>query len=296
MFFARFMRPKTATPNKVILEDTVSQQLYLMLSSKLPISEGVLGIIHRCPLIALDKTTQQKKERQVKLLIMPKALVDDISCSEALVQSYKGIFVTLEKHPHPCANQVMTKMTKDYYYHILEEDNGSNLASLIQKTGPLDESSARRLFQQLISALRFYQEHRVYHGQLNPDNLWISDNNQLKISGFGFMQANKYFENDRIEYSTSRFVAPEVSVNNKYSPFAADIYSCGLILLFMLTGQFTLSVTCSLTECSSRLIKKLLQEATKRPTIEEIVLDPWFVIDNTPAPNQLHSPSVNQPR
>lgn len=133
---------------------------------------------------------------------------------------------------------------------------------------PTDE--AKRYFTQLMDGVNYLHSKGVAHRDLKPENLLLDEHDELKISDFGMATMFRYnqvqtlfqyefvseycsevytnalflFESRRIKgkerlldkrCGTLPYVAPEI-LTRPYNATAADIWSCGVILVAMLSG------------------------------------------------------------
>ncbi|KAJ8504802.1 hypothetical protein OPV22_005688 [Ensete ventricosum] len=90
-----------------------------------------------------------------------------------------------EEIRHPYIVQLFEVMaTKTKIYFVMEYVRGGELFSRVAK-GRLREDTARRYFQQLISAVAFCHARGVFHRDLKPENLLVDENGDLKVSDFG---------------------------------------------------------------------------------------------------------------
>ncbi|KAK9283828.1 hypothetical protein L1049_012082 [Liquidambar formosana] len=80
----------------------------------------------------------------------------------------------LMKHPNVIQlYEVMASKTKIYF--VMEYAKGGELFNKVAR-GRLKEDSARKYFQQLISAVDFCHSRGVYHRELKPENLLLDEN------------------------------------------------------------------------------------------------------------------------
>lgn len=145
--------------------------------------------------------------------------------------------MSLVKHPNIVQlDEVMATKTKIYF--VMEYAKGGELFHKISK-GRLKEDSARRYFQQLISAVNFCHSRGVYHRDLKPENLLLDENGVLKVSDFGLSALSECKRQDGLLHTTCgtpAYVAPEVISRQGYDGAKADIWSCGVILFVLLAG------------------------------------------------------------
>lgn len=143
----------------------------------------------------------------------------------------------LIRHPHVVElYEVMATKTKIYF--VMEYVKGGELFNMVAK-GKLMEDTARRYFQQLISAVDYCHSRGVSHRDLKPENLLLDENGILKVSDFGLSALAESKHQDGLLHTTCgtpAYVAPEVISRRGYDGSKADIWSCGVILYVLLAG------------------------------------------------------------
>ncbi|KAI3783531.1 hypothetical protein L1987_42615 [Smallanthus sonchifolius] len=142
------------------------------------------------------------------------------------------------KHPNIIQlYEVMATKTKIYF--AMEYAKGGELFDKVAK-GRLKEDVARKYFQQLICAVDFCHSRGVYHRDLKPENLLLDEYGTLKVTDFGLSAHTDCTRLDGLLHTTCgtpAYVAPEVISRRGYDGAKADIWSCGVILFVLLTGQ-----------------------------------------------------------
>lgn len=101
----------------------------------------------------------------------------------------------------------------------------------------MTEDEARRLFQQLISGLDYAHKNKVAHRDLKPENLLFDSELNLKIADFGFCNLMKDGTSLKTSCGSPNYAAPEVIAATYYDGKQVDLWSCGVILYAMLSGQ-----------------------------------------------------------
>ncbi|KAJ4826462.1 CBL-interacting serine/threonine-protein kinase 25 [Turnera subulata] len=143
----------------------------------------------------------------------------------------------LVRHPNIVElKEVMATKTKIFF--VMEYVRGGELFAKVAR-GKFKEDSARKYFQQLISAVDFCHSRGVYHRDLKPENLLLDENEDLKISDFGLSALPEQLRQDGLLHTqcgTPAYVAPEVLRKKGYDGSKADIWSCGVILYVLLAG------------------------------------------------------------
>ncbi|RID79987.1 hypothetical protein BRARA_A02686 [Brassica rapa] len=144
----------------------------------------------------------------------------------------------LRDHPNILKiHEVMA--TKSTIYIVMELASGGELFSKLLRRGRLPESTARRYFQQLASALQFSHRDGVAHRDVKPQNLLLDREGNLKVSDFGLSALPEHLQNGLLHTAcgTPAYTAPEVISRRGYDGAKADAWSCGVILFVLLVGE-----------------------------------------------------------
>ncbi|TKY51940.1 CBL-interacting serine/threonine-protein kinase 4 [Spatholobus suberectus] len=144
-------------------------------------------------------------------------------------------------HHHPNILRIHEVMaTKTKIHLVVEFAAGGELFARITRRGRLPEPTARRYFQQLVSALRFCHRNGVAHRDLKPQNLLLDGAGNLKVSDFGLSALPEQLNNGLLHTAcgTPAYTAPEIlRRSGGYDGSKADAWSCGLILYVFLAGH-----------------------------------------------------------
>ncbi|KAK4265453.1 hypothetical protein QN277_026505 [Acacia crassicarpa] len=191
--------------------------------------------------------------------------------------------------------------TRTKIYIVMEYISGGQLSDKLSYAIKLNETEARKLFQQLIDAVDYCHNKGVYHRDLKPANLLLDSKGNLKLSDFGLSALRKPDNVLTTACGSPSYVAPELLWNKGYDGAAADVWSCGVILFELLAGRLPFDdhnlmnlykkicraeYMCPpwFTASQRKLIAKILEpRVTKRISMPEIVEDEWFQTDYVPA-------------
>ncbi|XP_070162183.1 ribosomal protein S6 kinase alpha-5 isoform X3 [Polyergus mexicanus] len=119
-------------------------------------------------------------------------------------------------------------------YIVMELLTGGELS---QRQRPFSELQAKRIMQQLASAVRYMHESGIVHRDLKPENIVFantSDDSPVKIVDFGFARMKNNCELLRTPCCTLPYAAPEIIAKQGYDE-SCDMWSLGTILYFMLS-------------------------------------------------------------
>ncbi|EFA12969.1 serine/threonine-protein kinase grp [Tribolium castaneum] len=185
---------------------------------------------------------------------------------------------------------------REYIY--LEYASRGELFQMIEPDVGMPSSLAQLYMKQLLNGLHYLHNLGIVHRDIKPENLLINDDGVLKISDFGMATLFRCKGKERLldrRCGTKPYCAPEILLR-PYRAQPADIWSCGIVLIAMLTGELPWSDTFSeefvnykndnyitvtpwskLGNATLSLIRKILAiEPNKRLTIQEILKHPWM--------------------
>lgn len=128
-------------------------------------------------------------------------------------------------------------------YIIMDYVPGGNLSSRLYERGRLGIREAVELTIQIASALNLAHEFGVVHRDIKPDNIMFDAEGTPKLSDLGIAK----FADDSstatsvtstgIVMGTPAYMAPEQMMDSHQVDARADIYSLGMVLYEMLTGE-----------------------------------------------------------
>lgn len=113
-----------------------------------------------------------------------------------------------------------------------------------------------RYFQQLIDAIAYCHKEGVVHRDIRMEHLLLDGsvyNPLLKLTGFGFSKSEILDSQPKSNVGTPAYVPPEVLMardSKSYDGQAMDVWACGVVLFFMLTGESWAGYLCNLGNAS----------------------------------------------
>ncbi|XP_031442315.1 testis-specific serine/threonine-protein kinase 5-like isoform X2 [Clupea harengus] len=102
----------------------------------------------------------------------------------------------------------------------------------------LSEDEARRIFQQIVSAVKHCHSSHIVHRDLKCENILLDEGGFVKLTDFGF--ANSYSDKNVLMSTfcgSVAYTAPEILMSHKYNGEMADLWSLGVILYAIVTGK-----------------------------------------------------------
>jgi serine/threonine protein kinase len=121
---------------------------------------------------------------------------------------------------------------------VLENAENGELFDYLVYTGHFSDAIARAYMRQLLSALTACHSNLIFHRDIKPENILLDENFQLKLADFGLStfqeKENAFLFTD---CGTRSYLAPEVLAGSPYLGGPADVWSVGVVLFIMLTGN-----------------------------------------------------------
>ena len=144
----------------------------------------------------------------------------------------------MRKLRHPSITKILeTFETEKYMLIIMEYISGGNLQSFVKKRRKLGEKTAKILFKQIIDGIKYIHSQNIVHRDIKLENILIDLNNNIKICDFG---VGKLINQNLIlhdQCGTPVYMAPEIIKDKGYLGFPVDIWSSGIALYIMLSGN-----------------------------------------------------------
>jgi serine/threonine protein kinase len=257
-----------------------------------------------------------KQRFAAKVIRKDKPYTDEFS-TKALQQEHEKL-MKFENHPNFIKSyQVFLKGTfrsggipEKVKYELLEYAPNHTLSEFIRYTGPVEEEIARFFMCQLLHAVEYMHSQGIAHLDIKLENILLDEYYNIKLADLGssleLATTDGYTD---LRRGTRLYLPPEienVTELGTYNGFSADVYTIGVSLFLLLTGEFPtqhildeesyLSDTSDESNCSespldsfvqskwkdlSPEVKKLIQamlnfSPTERPTIPEIKESEWF--------------------
>lgn len=123
------------------------------------------------------------------------------------------------------------------FYLVLDLCSGGELFDYIVKRDRLSERDAALVFKQIAGVIAYCHSQGVAHRDLKPENILIDKWPRIKVSDFGLCG---YLREDELMHTfcgSTLYCAPECLSQVDYDGRASDVWSLGVILYSMVTGD-----------------------------------------------------------
>ena len=208
------------------------------LQTKFPQLE-ILELLGRGGMGAVYKVRQRNLDRIVALKVIPPAAARDPEFAERFAREARA----LARLNHPNIVTVYDfGQSEDVYYLLMEYVDGVNLRHTMRASS-LQPEEALAVVPQICDALQYAHDQGVVHRDIKPENVLLDRSGRIKIADFGLAKllglGAEDFSLTRTQQvmGTPRYMAPEQIDRPSKVDHRADIYSLGVVIYEMLTGE-----------------------------------------------------------
>ena len=184
------------------------------------------------------KAEDLKLDHPVALKFLPETL----SLSPAALARFHNEVRVARQVSHPNVCRVHDIGDVDgLQFLTMEVIDGDDLASLLRRIGRLPPAKAIEVARQLCAGLAAAHDAGVLHRDLKPHNVMIDGRGRARITDFGVAALARDVRHDNAIAGTPAYMAPE-QLRGAEATVRSDIYSLGLILYEIFTGQRAIQV------------------------------------------------------
>jgi len=196
------------------------------------IGHGGMGAVYKAVQISLS--------RLVAVKVLPAQLIHDADAHNAA--RFRQEALTLARLAHPGIVSVYESgEAGGLPFIVMEFVDGSDVARMIKSEGRLEPDRAIEILCQVCEALQYAHQRGVIHRDIKPANLLITREGQVKIADFGLAKRHDDtllgLTKSNLTVGTPDFLAPEAWSLAAPLDHRADLYSMGVTLYQMLTGE-----------------------------------------------------------
>ncbi len=208
------------------------------LAPKFPQLE-LLELLGKGGMGAVYKARQKSLDRVVALKIINPHAAENPSFAERFSREARS----LARLNHPNIVTVHDFGEVDgLYYLVMEYVDGANVRQLI-RARTLKPAEALQIVPPLCDALQYAHDEGIVHRDIKPENILVDAKGRVKIADFGLAKlvgrnpAEVTLTGTHQAMGTPHYMAPEQFEHPLEVDHRADIYSLGVTLYEMLTGE-----------------------------------------------------------
>ncbi|HEY8206229.1 MAG TPA: serine/threonine-protein kinase [Myxococcaceae bacterium] len=188
------------------------------------------------------KARQVSLGRTVAIKLLPPKLAQDAE----FVARFEKEATALASLSHPNIIQIIDRgVAGDHYYFVMELVEGRSLREVMQASR-LSAADALKIVAQICRAIDYAHEKHIIHRDLKPENILVDARGHVKVADFGLAgfrghdSEKQHLTATAVAMGTLNYMAPEQRKDAKSVDGRADLYSLGVILYELLTGELPL--------------------------------------------------------
>ena len=175
-------------------------------------------------------------ERSVAVKVLREDLSTDMSFRERFRQEARA--AANLSHPNIVTVHDFG-LDQGHLFIVMEYVPGTDLKTRIREKGRFSVQETLELMIQACQGVGYAHRAGLVHCDIKPHNMLVSPDGRLKVTDFGIARALASIspeERSEVVWGSPHYFSPEQAAGLPPSP-ASDVYSLGVILYEMLTGQ-----------------------------------------------------------
>lgn len=192
------------------------------------VGRGGVAVVYR----AYDTTLER--------LVALKVLFPRLAAAPQFLERFRREAIVAANLRHPNIVTIYDVGIKDevFNYIVMEFVEGHNLRQEIENRGPLSLDRVVAIINQLADALDYAHGQGLIHRDIKPANTILRAGDQVTLTDFGLVKAAKGARLTDVgaTLGTLEYMSPEQVMADELDHYS-DIYSLGVVVYEMLTGQ-----------------------------------------------------------
>ena len=191
-----------------------------------------------------SQTTDHKEKTSKKINYDEKQNIQVFEINDNLtnLKSFLKMLLILKSFEHTNLMKIRNSVFKKSHAFLDFKYMDFTLTQvLLQRGSKLTRPHIKYIFYQIVLGVNVLHKNNIQHQNLKSQNIFISDDCQVKIGKFNkanptFLPERKAYKDVQIDY----FTAPEVVINNNknsHCRFKSDIWALGCIFFELLEGK-----------------------------------------------------------
>lgn len=172
-------------------------------------------------------------------IVAVKILKEELLTNEEFRRRFKNESKAIAVLSHPNIVKVFDVSFGDrLQYIVMEHVEGITLKEYIEQQGVINWKEAVHFVSQILLALQHAHDKGIVHRDIKPQNIMLLQDGTIKVTDFGIARFSRDDTKTMSEEAIGsvHYISPE-QARGEITDDKADIYSVGVVMYEMLTGQ-----------------------------------------------------------
>ncbi len=219
-------------------------------------------------------TVYRARDRHLEEIVALKLILPQLVPMGGILERFKHEIRLARQLSHPNIIKVYDLgQHDDVTYLSMEHLEGADLRQLIQEQGALPIERAVEIGKQICAGLAFAHESGVIHRDIKPHNIFLTKRGRVKLVDFGLAKAIDVSQVSLTGQAigTPAYMSPEQAVHEDGRPVdhRTDLYSLGVVLFQMFTGQVPFRGTSAVEVALAHVQKQPPRPRELRPDLPQ---------------------------
>ena len=195
-------------------------------------------------------------------IVAIKILKDEYLSNEEFKRRFKNESKAIAVLSHPNIVRVYNVSFGDrIQYIVMEYVDGITLKEYIEQQGVINWKETVHFMGQILAALQHAHDKGIVHQDIKPQNILLLQDGTIKVTDFGIARFSRTDSNTTSDKAIGsvHYISPE-QARGEVTDEKADIYSVGVVMYEMLTGQLPFQ-----SDSAVSVAIMQLQKEAKRP-------------------------------
>lgn len=245
----------------------------------------------------------EKLQRYVTVKILREEFIGD----EEFIARFRSEALAAARLSHPNIVRVYdVGQDGTIYFIVMEYIHGDTLKEAIKEKAPFDTKSTVNVALQIASAISHAHKNHIVHRDIKPQNILVGTDGIVKVTDFGIARAanGATMATSTTAMGSVHYFSPE-QARGGYVDEKSDIYSLGITMFEMVTGQLPFqantSVAVAMKQINEELpdirqynpkvsvsLEAIIKKATRKKSDERYATVEEMIEDLTKAKNDIN--------
>ena len=220
-------------------------------------------------------TVYKAKCHVLNRYVAVEVLRDEFTTDEEFIKRFAAEAQSAASLTHPNIVSIYDVGHEDnLYYLVMELIKGKTLKQIINEDGKLPWKWSLNIASQIASALETAHRNKIIHRDIKPHNIIITEDGIAKVTDFGIAKvvSNSTITAFGATIGSVHYFSPE-HAKGGYTDEKSDIYSLGVVMYEMLTGQVPFDADTAVSVALKHMQEEPIEPMELNPDIPKAVND-----------------------